>query len=267
MKTIFTLFASLLLSAAVFATDVRPKSMLTVKSSDYGDIRVILDGRRFEPGDNSLMIRDLQPGYHQVRVYRARNNGGFTIFGQRYEMVYNSSLMIRPATQVRIMIDRFGRALVDERRINGNYYGQGRGWDRNNDWGNSRDSRDQNRDWEGNHDYNFDRDGKMGDYDNNYGYDRGMDDREFSKLLQSIQTEWSENNRMKSASQVLRSNSFTSVQVKQLLQLFSFENNKLDLAKQAYQNTVDKKNYYIINDVFSFSSSKAELANYIRNFR
>lgn len=264
MKTIFTLFASLFLSAAVFATDARPKSMLTVKSSDYGDIRVVLDGRRFEPGDNSLMIRELQPGYHQVRVYRARNNGRFSIFGKRYEMVYNSSLMIKPATQVRILIDRFGRATVAERRINGNYYGQDRRSDRNNDWG--RDNQGRDRDWDGSHDYDFDHDGKLGDYDSNYGYDRGMDDREFSQLLRSIQTEWSENNRMKSASQVVKTNSFTSVQVKQLVQLFSFENNKLDLAEQAYQNTVDKKNYYIINDVLSFSS-KAELASYIRNFR
>jgi hypothetical protein len=91
-----------------------------------------------------------------------------------------------------------------------------------------------------------------------------MEDREFKQVLQSIDKEWLETNKLKSATQIVRSNSLTSAQVKQLVLMFSFESNKLELAKQAYQNTVDKKNYYIINDAFSFSGSKDELARYIR---
>jgi DNA invertase Pin-like site-specific DNA recombinase len=60
---------------------------------------------------------------------------------------------------------------------------------------------------------------------------------------------------------------FTSQQVKELLQLFTFENNKLELAKYAYRNTVDKRTYFIVNDVFSFGSSRDELARFIRDFR
>jgi hypothetical protein len=107
----------------------------------------------------------------------------------------------------------------------------------------------------------------MGDYDSNYGYERGMDNREFNQVIQSIEKEWLESNKLKSASQIVRSNNLTSAQVKQLVLLFSFESNKLELAKQAYQNTVDKKNYFIINDAFSFSGSRDELARYIRNVR
>jgi hypothetical protein len=62
-------------------------------------------------------------------------------------------------------------------------------------------------------------------------------------------------------------NYFTSQQVKELLQLFTFENNKLDLAKYAYRKTMDRRNYYIVNDVFAFSNSKDELARYIRDYR
>jgi hypothetical protein len=280
MKTIFTLLASMIMSIAVLAAPLdkgagHKRSMLTVKSFDNGDIRVVLDGRRFEPGDNSLMIRELESGYHTIKIYRQRNAGSFSIFGRRYEMVYNTSLMIRPKTQVRILIDRFGRTTIDERKIQGSYYDRddrdrgrdndGRG--RDNDWNGGKDGRDRNNDWDDDHSYDFDRDGKMGDYDTNYGYEKGMSSREFNQVLQSIDKEWLETNKLKSATQIVKTNSLTAAQVKQLVHLFGFESNKVDLAKQAYATTVDKKNYFIINDEFSFIGSRDELARYIRNFR
>jgi hypothetical protein len=51
------------------------------------------------------------------------------------------------------------------------------------------------------------------------------------------------------------------------VRLFGFESNKLDLAKQAYQNTIDKQNYHIVADELSFSTSKTDLNRHIRNVR
>jgi ABC-type Zn2+ transport system substrate-binding protein/surface adhesin len=262
MKTIFTLLSSLVLSAAVLAAPAdrgtRQKSTLTIKSSDNADIRVVLDGRRFEPGYSSVMITGLESGYHTVKVYRQKNNGIFNIVGKRYEMVYSTSLQVRPRTDVQINIDRFGRTSIQEQKSRGN---RDHGRD---DRDHGRDDRDRNNDWDNDHSYDYDHDGKLGDYDQHYGYERGMEDREFRTVLQSIEKEWLETNKLKSATQIVRSNSLTSAQVKQLVLMFSFESNKLELAKQAYQNTVDKKNYYIVNDAFSFNSSKDELARFIR---
>jgi hypothetical protein len=99
MKTIFTLLSSLVMSVAVLAAPAdkiaaKQKSSLTVKSADAGDIRVVLDGRRFEPGFNSVMIQGLETGQHTVKVYRQKNNGIFNILGKKYEMVYTTSLMM-----------------------------------------------------------------------------------------------------------------------------------------------------------------------------
>jgi hypothetical protein len=276
MKKIFTLFTSLFLALVLLAAE-RPKSMLTIKSADQSDIRVVIDGRRFEPYANYMRISDMQPGYHSIKVYRERNFGIFTIFGQRYEMVFNNSMFIKPQSNVMISIDRFGRAQVLENRM------RGRGFDWN------------DRDWKKDHDFNFDRgrnygdygdrdrnwndrdtnwgdrDNRSGDYGNNSGYgtggdlSRAMSDYEFNRVLDNISRERFENNMLKSATQVINTNYFTSDQIKQMLQLFSSENNKLDLAKLAYDKTVDQRNYYSINDVFSFSSSKDELARYIRS--
>jgi hypothetical protein len=163
-----------------------------------------------------------------------------------------------------ISIDRFGRATVNDSRSTN---GMGRN-DR--DWG--RNDRNDNNDFDfdrGNNAGDYDNGrggGKYGDYDNNYGYN-GMSNLEFNRVLESIDKEWLESNKLKSASHIVATNNLTSVQVKQLVMLFSFESNKLDLAKQAYKNTVDKRNYSIINDAFGFNSSKDELARFIRNSR
>ena len=299
MKTFFTLFASLILSVAVFAGN-HPRTSLIIKSSDQNDIRVVIDGRRFEPNDYHLSIRDLQPGYHTVRVYRERNVGLFTIFGQRYDLVFNNTIMMRPFTSLMIVIDRFGRSrIIDSRSRGGRDYDfqsrdfqhdhdfdfdNGRNFgdygDRDHNW-NDRDSRwgeidrDNHNGQIGGHDGQWDNqsqdshDGRIGNRDdrgyNDNSYNKAMNDFEFNRVLASMDREWSENNKMKSASQIISTSFFTTAQIKQMLQMFSLENNKLDLAEQAYSKTVDQRNYFMINDVFSSSFSKDELARYIRS--
>ncbi len=246
MKTIFTLITSLLISASLLAADARPKSTLTVMSAGNEDIRVVVDGKRFEPNTNSVSIRNLEAGYHTIKVYRQKSNGFFTIIGKRYELAYNATLSIKERTHVQVSIDRNGRASVQQTNIRN---------ERDNGW------------YGGGRDYSYDRDGQWGDYDNNYGYAGGMDAREFNRLLQSIDREWRETNKMKSATQVAQNNSLTTSQVMQLMQLFAIEGNKLEIAKVAYRNTVDKRNYQQVYSLLSFSSSKAELDRFIRTSR
>jgi hypothetical protein len=86
-------------------------------------------------------------------------------------------------------------------------------------------------------------------------------------MKQTLRSERFENTRVSLAKQMFNGHAFTSVQVKELLQEFSFENNKLELAKYAYRNTVDRSNYHVVFDVFSFNSSKQELSNYMSSYR
>src|SRR4030095_9850279 len=81
-----------------------------------------------------------------IKVYRERNVGIFTIFGQAYEVVFNNSMVIKPNSNVMINIDRFGRAQVFEQRIGG------RQFDLN------------DRDWRQDQDFDFDRGRNYGDY-------------------------------------------------------------------------------------------------------
>jgi hypothetical protein len=251
------------MSIAVFAAAKSP-GILTIKSTDHADIRVILDGRRFNPNANSLMLRGIDDGYHRIKVFREKSRGLFSMTGKRYELVYNNTIHVKGRMHLFITIDRNGRISMQENRIKKDWDKQDRDWDndRNDDkQRNDHHGRDYNRNEK---DYDFDHDRQWGDYDNNEGYASGMNDREFKAVLISIEKEWLESNKFKSASQIVKTNSLTTAQVEQILLLFSFESNKLELAKHAYANTVDKRNYGRLFDVFSFNSSKVELEKYIR---
>ena len=256
MKTFFTLLTSLLMSIAVFAA-AKPQSILTIKSKDNADVRVVLDGKRFEPNDNSVMLRGIDDGYHTIRVFRQKHSGFFSMSEKRYELVYNTTINLKKRTHLFITIERNGRISMQENKIKRDWASQDRGWDNERVYDKGKDDRNDKN-------YDFGRDGQWGDYDSHEGYASGMNDREFKNVLQAIEKEWLESNKLKSASQIVKSNSISTAQVKQILLLFSFENNKLELAKQAYANTVDKQNYSRLYDVFSFNSSKKELERYIR---
>jgi hypothetical protein len=46
--------------------------------------------------------------------------------------------------------------------------------------------------------------------------------------------------------------------------LFSFEDTRLEFAQYAYAYTLDLRNYYKLNDAFTFESSIDELNKYIQ---
>ncbi len=55
----------------------------------------------------------------------------------------------------------------------------------------------------------------------------------------------------------------SAAQVKDIMDLFTFEGSKLDYAKYAYEFCWEKNNYYMVNDAFEFESSISELDEYI----
>ncbi len=91
----------------------------------------------------------------------------------------------------------------------------------------------------------------------------GMNPVSFSQLKNTINNQWFESGKLMVAKQAIMSNNITSAQVAELMQLFSFESSKLEIAKLAFANTIDKQNYYIVNNEFWFSSSVGELNQFI----
>jgi hypothetical protein len=247
MKRISTLLLSTLFSLSLLAYD---GTRLTVSSVSNMKMTVEVDGRRYNMNNKAVSIRDLSAGHHNVKIYRDRKNNNNSRFNNRQELIYSGSVYLRRDYHLDITINRFGKALVDERRIdrNDDWYDDDDNYDRDNRW-NDRDPRD-NRDngW-------------------NNGSNRAMNINDFNQAKETLRREWLESSRLNLAMQIFDRNYYTTQQVKEILQLFSFENNKLDLAKHAYARTTDKGNYTTLNDVFSQRSSRDELARYIRNYR
>ena len=72
---------------------------------------------------NVINIGSINSGNHTIVVYEMRNN----IFGrQRQEIIYSSTLYLKPGYETSLIINGYGQATVSERAIYGNYNnGQG----------------------------------------------------------------------------------------------------------------------------------------------
>jgi len=86
---------------------------------------------------------------------------------------------------------------------------------------------------------------------------------DFEQLKRTIDNAGFESTRLTIFKQALAYNYFTTAQVRDLMNLFWFESSKLDVAKLAYNKTVDPYNYYLVNNEFNFSSSVNALGDYI----
>lgn len=94
-----------------------------------------------------------------------------------------------------------------------------------------------------------------------------MSTTDFNAAKSSISSKGFDDSKLTIAKQVLSTNCMSSGQVKEIMQLFSFEESKLDWAKFAYGKTVDPGNYFKLNDAFQYESSIDELNQYIQSHR
>ena len=274
MKKIFTLLTAALVTLTSFAD--HNDGRITITDFSNKQLSIEVDGQPYRDRDHEIVIDNLRPGYHEVRMYsqdRRSDLGGIFDRKGRKQVLYNSTVLVKPRHNICITINRFGEVQVEERRFNDR-----RGKDRDEDW-----DRKRNRDYEGNRDndrnkgYDPNKDyDRNNDYDRNKGNDRdnrydntrgAMDVRSFEILKSALHRESFEKSRLEIAKQTIDRNNFSTMQVREMALLFAFENNKLELAKYAYRNTVDKNNYPQLYDVFAFRNSKEELTEYIRRFR
>lgn len=238
MKTLFTLLLATSFTSSAFAYD---EGKLTVTFASNSNVQVMIDNRIYNQDDNSVVLNNVQPGQHTIQIYKANRNGKSNGRNNvnRANLLYSSTVYVKPSYDVDVMINRFGKAFVDEQAINS----RGR-WD--------------------------DRNGSYGSANGNYGnnnYTQAISDNEFNSLVQRIRSQWFGNGKMSIAKDAVSHSYFNTAQVRQLLALFSSDADKLDLAKAAYRNTVDQRSYYQLYDVFQFQSSKDELDRYTKDSR
>lgn len=91
-----------------------------------------------------------------------------------------------------------------------------------------------------------------------------MSERDFETSIKTIKSKSSEQQKLDLAKQVLKTNCMKSMQIKEILGLFDFEETKLDFAKFAYKSCTDPENYSSLEESFTFQASMNELNEFIK---
>ncbi len=111
--------------------------------------------------------------------------------------------------------------------------------------------------------YNGNNSNNGGNSDNGYWESCELGNGDYESACNSIRSKSFSDAKMIIAKQVLKSNCVNTSQVKGMAQLFDFEEDKLTFVKFAYDYTLDKNNYYKINDVFTYEITIEELNKYL----
>ncbi len=96
-----------------------------------------------------------------------------------------------------------------------------------------------------------------------------MADAAYTALYQSIQGQFFPNEKLNSLTTTFNntSNYFTTAQAKKLIQLVSFESNRLLLAKLSYRTVVDRANFNQLYDILSNEANRNELDAYAKAYK
>jgi uncharacterized integral membrane protein len=112
---------------------------------------------------------------------------------------------------------------------------------------------------------------------NNYGYSGStvytpertpMTDANFNVIYNDVSNRWGLGAKMSALTEIFNNenNYFTVTQAKKLVQLVSDEDNRLQLAKSAYNNITDPQNFSLMYDVLASQSKRNELAAYVNTY-
>jgi hypothetical protein len=97
---------------------------------------------------------------------------------------------------------------------------------------------------------------------------QAVTDEEFRAIKETIRKESFDDRKKTLARQILSGRPrFLSRHIKEILSLFDFDTARLDVAKFAYDCTIDRESYFQVYDAFEFSANKDALAKYLESKR
>jgi len=90
-------------------------------------------------------------------------------------------------------------------------------------------------------------------------------DSEHSEMLKQLGSESFADDRIVIAKQILDNHCLSVEQIKGFMKKFTFDKRKMEVAKYAYDNCTDTKNYYQLSGLFDFSSEKQAFNSWLNN--
>ena len=239
MKSFFTLLTTAFISLSGYAYFDQTK--LTISTSGNVPVRIMVDGKKYTNKNGDVTINNLAAGYHTVKIFvqqrqKGQDRGQFNGNQPYYQLMYNSSIVIKQQYHTDMLVNRFGKVFIDEQPLSNGYYEDEENWG---DDGNGQGGYNQ----------------------------QAMTPQIFEQFKQAVTKATFDDDKSLVVKQVANNNLFTSVQVKEIVQLFTFESGKLDIAKFLYKYTIDKGSYFIVNDAFTFNRTREDLMKYMQTVK
>lgn len=98
---------------------------------------------------------------------------------------------------------------------------------------------------------------------NNGGYPNGTNDQAFGQFLQLLDNESFDSRKLELANSYVNKTNLSAQQIADISKKFTFDSNRLDWAKHAYNKCYDKANYFLLKSTFTFSSNYSALEEYM----
>lgn len=265
MKKIFTLAFSILISSSIFAA-----AEFFIKINSSGNYSVSLNNQKMTSNNNIFRFFDLYDGNYVLKIYENGYNG---------RLIYNKPVNIKNGFRTVAELDKYSGLKIIDRipYVQTNWYidnlviyqnqsswnnngpstnmppkpGCGNGWNNGNTNGN----------FPNNNPYNF----PFGNGIPGYSNGNLLDDTSLQSLISTMKKQIFEDKMLETAKTALKNRTMQTNQVHQLLEQFTFEQNKLELAKYCYDKTTDQQNYYILYNDFVFNNYSSQLDKYINS--
>lgn len=250
MKT-FTTTLVLVLTAMVTMAFQRGSQLTVEVLGHRPNSMIVINGQKYNSLQNVVHLEGLMPGNYPIQVLRPTH-------WDNHGVVFNGTIQVPNRSSVRAVITR-NRMTVDATPLA--HHQGGSYWDGNGHGHGTTHIPNPN----GN-----------GGFVSTLPHHQpviepvvcppayiGMHPDAFAGALESIKAQWFDSDQVRVAKQIIRTNRVSSAQVAEIMELMSFESSRLEIAKFSYQFVDDPANFYIVNDVFWFSSSVRELDRFI----
>jgi hypothetical protein len=236
-------------------SEVSRYSDLNIRMWDNSSFMITLD-HGISQQTRSFNLQHISPGSHYVKIVKRKKNqyghGGFvkTIYEGRLNLPAKRKVVVKVEGRNRLSYKFFKK--VDQHHHNnrsGNHNSyQNSGHHHQNTTGGNYGSASYGINSYSDFESNASDCGNYGqsNFRNNYS-SSVMNENRFNRLMEEVRKEHFDKDRLVIAIQALASNHITVNQVSVIMDEFSFDKSKLNFAKAAYNKTVDRENYFVIN--------------------
>ena len=226
---LYTFIALVILNVSAKANGFRSK--LNIRTFNDRSIIVQIDRINYNNPSREIIISDLTPGNHKIKIWIVagqRHNNGLGNF----RLVYNGIITIPKRSKVKAVLTNQNMLKVTKietihQECNNTVEPNGYGY--------------------------------CGYYYGNHNANNNFHNNRFDELKDLVARESFDDTRLAICKEYIRTHPISSKELRELLGIITFENNRINLAKFSYRYVSDPGYFYTVYNAFTYNSSVNEL--------